>query len=78
MFEKLRGELTETSDGVLFQTRKPFERGSFEVFDEEESVASVSFAFLEFAPSHRDLERLQMRLRVGGAIVDGNFDLPRI
>ena len=36
------------------------------------------FVLPELAPSHRDLERLQMRFRVGGTIVHGNFNLPKI
>ncbi|KAL0689673.1 hypothetical protein Bca4012_089351 [Brassica carinata] len=58
--------------------RKSLKGSSLQVFYEEEAVASISFTLPKFAPSHHDLERLHMRFLVGGTVVHGNFEHPRI
>ena len=78
LFEKFRCELAETSDGVSLKACEPFERRSFQIFDEQTAVAGVFFALLQSGPSHRDMEGLKMRFRISRTIVYWYFDFSRV
>ncbi|WZZ14779.1 hypothetical protein YC2023_107868 [Brassica napus] len=78
LFEKFRCELSETPDSVAMKACEPFERRSFQIFDEQAAVADILFTVLQSSSSNRDVESLKVRFWIGRTIAIWYFDFSRI
>ena len=77
LFEKFRRELSETPDRIALKACEPFEGHSFQILDEQAVVAGIFFTVLQSSSSHRDVESLKVRFRIGRTIILWYFEFSR-
>ena len=78
LYEKFRSVLSETPDRVSLKVCEPFKGCSFQVLDEQAAIPGVFFAIFQSRSSHRNVESLNVRLRIGRTVVLWYFDFSRI